>query len=220
MSSSLKELSKIDNWTKYAVYGWIRKMETSLLSQNMPNMIIVLCILFFRRDEIFQVFDEKEIQLSSNKKCITKINRYGRTHIYGSNEISSIVNCKYEWKLRTNERGGSIAIGIGSLNFTTKPFNKLRGFNHLYLSNGDRIMVQQGEYCKYELYGCKFKWNEVNEISICLDLGRAELKFILNGMDQGIAFKNIKKREDVKYRLMVTLWSVDDSVEIQSFSGL
>ena len=56
--SSLKQLSKIDKRTKYAVYGWVRAKERSLQLQNIANMIAAICILFFKKDEMFKDVDQ------------------------------------------------------------------------------------------------------------------------------------------------------------------
>ena len=58
---------------KYCCYGWIREHENIFkLSQIVPDLVKVICILFFRDNEIFNnVSDRAGIQLSSNKKIIS-----------------------------------------------------------------------------------------------------------------------------------------------------
>ena len=47
---ALKQLKDIDNRTKYAVYGWIRRKEKSLRLLNVPSQITSICILYYREN--------------------------------------------------------------------------------------------------------------------------------------------------------------------------
>ena len=69
----LNQLTKIDDRTKHAVYGWIREKQQSLNLNNIPNMITAICILFFRKDERFEVVDDERLQFSSNLKRVTRL---------------------------------------------------------------------------------------------------------------------------------------------------
>ena len=73
---SLKLLQGISLRNKYSCYGWIRMQENILkLSQIVPSVVKVICILYFRDNEIFNnVSDRAAIQLSSNKKIISRPN--------------------------------------------------------------------------------------------------------------------------------------------------
>ena len=55
MSSWLKKLSKIDDRTKLAVYGWVSNEERLLHLNHIPIMISSICVLYFYDDEIFEV---------------------------------------------------------------------------------------------------------------------------------------------------------------------
>ena len=54
-------------------------------------------------------------------------------------------------------------------------------------------------------------------ISIHLNLKLGQLSFSVSGIDQGIAFENIKKDEKIKYRLMVSMVHKQASVQIVDF---
>ena len=73
--SLLKRLRKIDQRTKSAVHGWVREHETQLKLSKIPTCIISICILFFRKDEIFDIFDKTKCKLSLDKKTISKLGR-------------------------------------------------------------------------------------------------------------------------------------------------
>ena len=58
------------------------------------------------------------------------------------------------------------------------------------------------------------------EVLIRLDLKHGEIRFSLNGIDQGIAFKNIKQGKDIKYRLVGKMYHKEASIEIVQFCRL
>lgn len=219
---SLKQLSKIDIRTKHAVYGWIREQEKSLKLSNIPNMITAVCILFSRKDDVFQTFKAKEIKFSTNGECV-KFRDTWKMHtpqkricIRGRNEIiSTDINGPKQWDLKINECTGKIGVGIS--------YNDC--YSYLYFND-----ARLESYWKYQWdVDCNYGYNfgKGDKISICLDLDRKELKYVLNGVDLGIAFNNIEQRDDVKYKLLVVMYrsrSVFDdtvySVEIENFKGL
>ena len=67
MASFLKKLSKVDQKIKIAVHGWFRQQENSLELNNIPLMIISICILYFYEDEIFEII-AKNIKIQMIKK--------------------------------------------------------------------------------------------------------------------------------------------------------
>ena len=205
MVSIVKQLSKIDDRTKNTVNGWIRECEQSLQLRNIPRIISAICILYFRMDEIFALFSDKEMRLSENKKCITKINNsYWQYCCYGVNEILSTNQGVYEWYLKINKPSGSASVGISAKD----------SFNNNFVNDRADYGEEQ-TYC-YEdwKYGNPFQSGD--EISIYLDLDNNQLKFSINNLDQGIAF-NVKQSSDIKYRLMVSLNRAGDSIQIQDF---
>ena len=73
MASLLKKLSKIDNKTKYVVYGWIRRAEDKLELGHIPMMISSICILYYHQDEIFHIVS-KNVKVSKDRKSLIKVN--------------------------------------------------------------------------------------------------------------------------------------------------
>ena len=89
--SLLKKLQKIDDQTKYAVYGWLRKAEEELNLNHIPLMISSICILYYHMEEIFQLIPY-HIKLSDDNKCITKLSTFGWGNTcYGINQIQRII---------------------------------------------------------------------------------------------------------------------------------
>ena len=218
--SSLKQLSKIDQRTKLKVYGWIREAEKKLKLDFLP-MISNIIILYVRDDEVFDVISE-DVQLSNNNKCLTKINskRYG-CGSYGRIVIPSQSGIFCQWDIKVLKLGNTFRIGISSC-----------------LLANETVFHQIGNH--YVLYSDSWKWShttatllpqlvlpdadlpsfkEGDVVSIYLDLRgqNGKLSIAVDDGNKYIAYSNIKRGEDISYRLMVIPKSINDSVEIIGF---
>ena len=101
--SLLKKLSKVDKRTKYAVYGWMRESEKELKLVIIPDIIVVTSILYFRKSEIFDIFDAEKVKLSKDGACITAItDHYYNVPNYGCIEMLSTEKGKYKWDLKVD----------------------------------------------------------------------------------------------------------------------
>ena len=218
--SSLKQLSKIDTRTKYAVYGWVRASERNLQLENVPNMITAICILFFRRDEIFKDIDEEykeSIQLSANKKCVTRLKDAigGTLNIFGKNEIlSTNIHGKYQWDVKVNQFSKVTAydmlIGIQTVNPSTNGC-----IMYYYFSDGQLYTSVVGASTK----NAGHSYGSGDKISIYLDLDERKIAFSLNGVEQHVC-NELEQGKEIKWRLCVTFWKKGESVQIENFKGL
>ena len=227
MASLLKRLSKIDDRTKDAVNGWIRKQRQSLNLCDVPMMLCSICILYYHNDEIFEMI-AKSVILSKNKKCITKIKNVCYHSNYGINEISTDSEYEYKWDLKIKEIEISTNVFVGlSSKYDTKQHNfcVTDGVNFIYCSDGD--IHHERNHCErdrnipgwdWNKYGNRFVKNDI--VSIILDLKRKQINFLVNGIDQGIAYENVKfpASQKIKLRLSVSMCSSGQSVEIVKFS--
>ena len=84
----------------------------------------------------------------------------------------------------------------GTFSWTTGCFGK--GHHYVIHDNGFKYMQDLKNWIPY----CK-KIKVEDEIRIDLNLKRAEMKYFVNGEDQGIAYKNVMKGWDINYRLMI-----------------
>ena len=221
---SFKQLNQIDERTKLAVHGWIRNKEKILNLANVPGMINAMCILYFRDDEIFDIVGLNHIQLSKDRKMITKISNepiqrfaVGQgswdTNNYGIMEVASNTDMIYEWKLKIindDSSSGDVQIGIASELVQDSFIEK--GVYYLFYSDRKRCSPAQF----WVSYDSSF--TKGDEVIIHLDLKKAEIYLIVNGIKGPIAYKNVVKSEDVKYRLAVSLYDLDVSVEIIGFT--
>ena len=212
---AFKQLSKIDERTKLSVHGWIRNKEKSLGLTNIPSMINAICILYFRDDEIFDVVDD-DTTLSENKKKITKGGiSDADINYYGINQILSTNDLVYEWDLKLIKHKKCCNLGaiVGITENQTKA-SFAEGAYYAFGTNGWRKRSGNLEY--WASYGQECYDDDI--ISIRVDLKKREIEFAINGIGQGIAFENVEKSKDTKYRLFVCLDFEGDCVEILNFS--
>ena len=66
---------------------------------NVPPEIIEICILYYKLEEIFDIISDNGINLSENKKIITKTDNDldFENNSFGIIEIESESNCKCKW---------------------------------------------------------------------------------------------------------------------------
>ena len=223
MSSFVKQLKKVDDRTKYGVYGWVRKAEQELKLQHVPMMISSIIILYFRDDEIFHVIGD-DLQLSGNKKIITKKqndfdwnnNAFGITIIPSTNKI------KCEWELNINHCGDryqGIIAGISSHHESpNKDFEKTK--------DGIEYAVNcHSRGHKFSYFDRDHDWIDggfvdetINKLSIELDLINKQVAFSMNNNNESIAKMSVKIKENLSYRLMVSIQGINDSAEIVDFN--
>ena len=222
MASFLKKLSKIDNKTKYGVYGWIMKAEKELQLIHIPVMISSICILYYHEDEIFGNVS-KETKISKDGKCITKMSKSWSNTNYGINEIESSADNTYRW------------------DFSLK---RLKGHDHMLFIGitAPKQMHTERHICgsdernsSYFRWAFGRNWDPVNEkliipkekvkfyqgdkISMILDLSKSSLAFMINDKFKTIAYDDIKKADNIQYRMFVSIYFPDDCVEMLNFSS-
>ena len=214
--SSLKKLSKINQRTKYAVYGWIRKAEQELNFNNIPMLISCICILYFSEEDIFEIL-QQEMKLSNNKKIIWRWSTdrcwENCSCCYGNIVIPSMSDTVCRWDLRVRKLNHKVSLSVGISSETKAIFS-----NHdiSYLIHDDGFRNNIG--CNIWDYYChSFFANDNYKISIKLDLINAEIRYFINDNDQGIAFKNVMKKDDINYRLCVCIEELGTEIEIVSF---
>ena len=223
MASPLKLLSKIDKRTKYAVFGWIRNSEHELNLNYVPLRISSLCVLYFREDEIFGITGQN-VKVSDDGKSITKINRHCfNNNSYGIIHVSSMSDCVCRWDLKINKLSTIYGVIIG-VSSSLCPDQKLLHhrdesshyamWNGVFLYDREHLIKERPPW--RDIKGrC---WKENDKISLVLDLVKEEIRFLVNGVDQGTVYKHVKKADDITYRLMVSMFDIGASVEILNFS--
>ena len=185
--ASLKRLSKINEQTKYAVFGWVREAERELSLAQIPTMLVSVCLLYYDHGEHFENVGRR-LALSKSGRCVEGVEGgvyrpYGDfSSAYGSTQISSESGKIYQWDFEyESASGGYPVIAICSSN---------------------------GESCYFNAYGYSAHFD--------LGKGPKKFTFTLNLVDMSIGYgailwpiyktiKKMKRGNNIKFRLKVSV---------------
>ena len=181
-------------------------------------MLTAIIILYFREDEVFNVIGD-DLKLSADKKIVTKTGSKNNwdNNAYGVIGIESINNNYiYEWRLKTNLNAlrPLAVIGISSKQIPNLEVDEDKnGYHYAVLcEDGSKYLQGKSDWISY----CNgIVDNDV--VTLRLDLGRKEIRYLVNDKDQGIAYDDVKTGKDIKYRLFVSIYRDTDSIEILNF---
>lgn len=206
--------------SKYVVTKYIRDHQILLSSKEkeyhiIPAGIVAICILFFdTANEIDIKCSSKNINIDGNRLSVTYRNY---NFVYFKNVISSD---KHIWTFKISK----IATKVGNHDFFIGIHNELEGKDQgwgyrpaVYLigvdNHGDYDVVQREaevwtNHYRTQIYGKCLQHNDT--VTMCLDLDRLELRFIINNIDYGVAYKVKKGR----YRPVIMMYDIGDTIEL------
>ena len=214
--SLFEELSEVNDKVKYSVYGWIRESARELNLEHIPDVIIAIAILYFRQiRDTFHIYDKEKLKVSNDCSIIETIRDCGSSVIsYGKKEIVSTIPRKYKWDFNVNA-GQNVCIGIST---STKIYSNIGDERAVYfmMGWGNKRWNIARKGGGFGVYG-DFELKSGDNVSMCLDMRKRELSFVINDEDYGTAFKNIEQGDDVKYRLMVQIYDKGMSIECLNY---
>ena len=227
MSEAVKFRVKED-FEELLVDGYIRNIQ-QMMTKIIPMSIITICYDYHGVMDYFSIAG-KNVDISEDCLMATRkddtLDDYDNTS-YGTKWMNSTEKMVIKWTLRIlfNEVYG-VGIFIGITNndsFANNAFyddgkieNNIyyayQNEQQLYSSHKDDG-IEPGFYVKE--YGDEYGKDDI--IMMELNLKEATLQYYKNGEPQGIACKNIIKDENIKYKLMVSMFSERDSIQIINF---
>ena len=219
MTTAMKALNDVSQSTRDTVFGYIRKHQ-KLLDEDkiIAPLIYNLCLLFFYIKEYWAAYDKVLFKVNQQKDTFTNMGN-GKGTVYGNICIDSQIECIYKWKFKilVNTETYGIYFGIDSSNkkFLDDDFSYFRADNQSKCySYGDGTVYTSGKLTKYgdeTLDG----FLNVETVQIELNTKDRTIKYIVDDIDQGIAFKNIDIT--LKYHIAITTYYEDTSIKILSF---
>ena len=200
------------------VFGFIRNCQSLL-----PNLIIPspLYLIFFDYYYISDLFGKHSpcIEVSGDGNDTIKANTSDRCCAYGYQWIDSISNklIKYEVRInRCDPFDSATMIGIttddSNINCAFRQTTEKQIF-YAFDNDGDKYWH---DAVSYRSYGDTFEQGDV--VRMELNLSTGTIIYYINDESQGIAFKDIEKGDDIKYKLAVELYNDEDSCTIISHS--
>ena len=139
---------------------------------------------------------------------------------YGNLTILSQDNKSYYWKFKINKQlqSGDISIGIDQDKckwINTSFYYQIGTMNYSYSSNARKYNSS-----KVEEYGINYKTGDIVEMALIFrsNLLFGVLAYILNGNKLGVAYSNVKRGDDIKYKMAIRTFMDSDSVSLLSFN--
>lgn len=204
------------------VFGYVRRLD-GYLSKIVPKSITNVCYEFYAVKDYFEIAG-KGIKIEKDDSMITKQENakenYSNTS-YGTKLIDSSQNVIAEWTLKIVKnriKGLGICIGIANnSNYQNKQSfhcgHKSVENNIYYIYHNERHAYQSGDISSK--YGKDYGTNDI--IKLELNLKESKIEFYVNGESQGILSKDIKRNDETKYRLQISMFFRNDSIEILDF---
>ena len=225
------KIKKIDPSTKDLVNGYFREYENFLLEThddnqyyNIPRLSIYITLTYFSVIEHFELVGN-DIILSEDKTCVTKKvpyswgnSNYGKITINPSKDKGI-----YQWYIQIKVM--QLAAYIGFESASQSKIDSLFGTNggcnysmNCYAGYVDGVgydKISSRDYVK--LTSKDFDTFKSGDI-ICLEFNMNDrnIKFYINGIDHGIAFKSEEIKDD-DYRFAVALCDEKDSIKLMKF---
>eukprot|EP01084_Bolivina_argentea_P115048 204684_1 len=107
MSSSfdMNKLKDINTKTQFLVFGYIRNIEDTLLSTNVPPLISYVCLAFYFLGEYFEKIGGCTKLNDENRTVIS--DSIGGSTCYGAVNIKSMVEITHIWTFKINKKYGT-----------------------------------------------------------------------------------------------------------------
>eukprot|EP01084_Bolivina_argentea_P265589 450250_1 len=217
-----KEIDKIDKESKYVVYGYARHSNCNGIIPEIILFIVLSYYYTFENEEFDTNLCGPNITISKNKKRIDKHKKGGAglyETVFGNNVISSMNKQTYVWIFRNI--GGEIEdsrIGICNANmvnvkgnFTAK-YRKTEfyGYNAFWGS-----VEAWNENIKWK-FPRAMKKGDIIEMKLEITDDDGVLSYRISNNPERVAF-NITKRDDLSYRMAVSLSYGESCIELVEF---
>ena len=226
-------LKQIDCKTEYLVSGYFREYQCILSGKNadnpyynIPKLSLYVTLSYYAIIEYFEMVPDT-VKLSEEKCCITyNSNNYHYNASYGKILIDPLTDRGiYKWSLKLKWIKTIVIALVSDTNCDKSIYQTTIGTPWYALStsgsldaeaNKNKTFVMDRHYLKD---GEKLRNGDVICLEFRLDSDKSYIKFHVNGIDKGIAFKSneIQLNGDIKYRLAITMSNETDSVTIVEF---
>ena len=205
-----RKCKKIDLVTKDSVFGFVRNMENKLCQNNVPELIPIMCLLyFFENDDEWNIKQMgKSLKILNDDKTISQ-SKIGQTTAFLTNIVNHGI---HHWKFRLNhlnQTGFNGMLGLFALN--SNDLQTSKGRYNLEKSHG--MSLETGQYNKLigmsQDYAIQCKSRDI--IQMTADLEQGILKYIINDVDFG---KMCDIDPNQNYVAAVCLYSANDSLTL------
>ena len=236
MAFDFRKLELVDDRTKLLGHGYMRELNNDDIAT--PKEIIFMCILQFYQFEQFGKHGEC-VTVSSNVETINinnvatiKPNNeytswqsvYGEYEIDYNKQKNSIIEWTFDVKARQSSFGITNVTLLSGYVFGDYQIRSNQNARYYALADTGELECQDGDGA-WNDHGDRYKGKRTyaeciekgDTIKMILDLSQKSLTFIKNGIDFGIAYKDIDTSKIYKMAICMQFYE-GDSVELKNFS--
>ena len=221
-------LKVVDDRSQCLISGYIHNVEKEESYLNIPELIAVIVIFYYYEFEKLTKCGDQILLNDDGDEAVRKDNsEYHASTMYGNIPIK-INGMRYIWTLKIGKvpNRDSIFIGIDNSNKScidddfcdpSEEFKIDYGYEN-FISYGwgtdKKSYNTDGGQVNVVKYGELIQENDL--IKMELNTMDKSLRYFRNGMDQGIAFTNVKL-ENGTYYLAITMWEQQASLQLLDF---
>ena len=217
------------NGTKYVskdshflVFGFIREHQLLVSDLIIPSPIYLLCLMYYYLQNYFGIHSSR-IQVTGDQNETITSKESKDSCAYGYHWIHSMSNKLITYKIKINHGFNAYQdsdIGISASDtFIDEDFASSTNIYYAFDADGDKwSVVDDVSFCQIydEEFDDGYKAGDI--VTMQLDLFNSTISFYVNDRFKGIAFDDIKKGENIRYKLAVMLAKSGDSCTIIEYS--
>ena len=205
------KIKRIPPFAKNIVYGYIRLQIIKNQYDNIPELIFFICLIYYYQFDIFGKHSKNLIILGDAKNIITKTK--GRPQwdpIYGIEWFESNKNNIIKWTVKLIDGNYNVAVAIVSNKHHLEIDQDIRWpYSYVYYFHNLRSIDGNTE-SKHS----KIKIVKGDKVTFILDFTSSTLEVIKNdNEDNDIIFTNIRKGNDIKYKIALQIHYTGTSVQ-------
>lgn len=222
--SLLKRIKYVDQTTKDAVFGYVRRIEKELIkTNNIPIAITHLFLAYYYFPEYFDKAREDSFEISEDKLTITSIKfcQFGDHTIFMKYRIDSLSNRTIKWTFKLNKLGvysdyHPMYFGLVSCSYSDillqGDFSTSKRPNYSISCDGART----ANYIhRTKIEGLSF--DEEDTVTFTLNLPQSSFSCTINNNKDTVIYDDIKKETDIYYTFVMQLQNKDDSITLLNF---
>ena len=209
--------------TQKLIYGYIREYQHKFkLSSNIPSSIVDICVFMFYRIYQYEYFEKcgKDLKISGNKSDTISKQRYAWNYdniAYGAKWINSNDSNVIRWTIKCIKQGqfkNGVIIGIVAyeIDIDQDPRWNENGVPSYFLMDGVFYANTKPINERQIKYGV-----QDSVLTMQLDLKSATLSYNIDGESYDFEINNIKKGDDIKYKLAISMWYENQSFQLTKF---
>ena len=225
-----KAKNEIPSSFKSLVNGYIRDQQNKLLlGQNIPSVIMYICILYYYDGEYFTQSNE-DLSISKDKRTVTKIKnnlyRPWKNRAIGNIWVGSMSNKIVKWKFIINRTtGGLNTIFVALISVDTHLDNEFFAYPILdapiySIGNGYTVCAYDGRHANQVDIGPLFVVGY--QFSIILNTKDSTICYEFDDdiTTRKCIFADIVRAESVRYKIAVCLKSLNASMSLIEFAEM